>query len=219
MWLLNGSPRKGSLADLVLNKNGGSFAWYREKKWLWDTTDVFSILWPWNNQFKFKLLNWSVPPFLHLWNVGNYNYPTLESTSETFSLVYCTHGASLVAIKNPPAMQEPREMWIQSLSREDPLEKRMATHSSTLAWRIPWTEEPGGLQSTGPQRVGHDWRELACTHSVPIAGDRLMSKTPALLSRNRHEKSILSRGWEISKGKTSDMPALQTNPSISITGY
>ena len=49
-------------------------------------------------------------------------------------------------VKNLPAMQE---SWIQSLGREDPLEKRMATHSSTLAWKIPWTEEPGGLQSTG----------------------------------------------------------------------
>ena len=47
-----------------------------------------------------------------------------------------------------------RETWVQSLGREDPLEKEMATHSSILAWRIPWTEEPGGLQSTGWQRVG-----------------------------------------------------------------
>ena len=44
-----------------------------------------------------------------------------------------------------------------SLGQEDPLEKAMATHSSSLAWRIPWMEEPGGLQSTGSQRVGHDW--------------------------------------------------------------
>jgi len=48
------------------------------------------------------------------------------------------------------------ETWVQSLGWEDPLEKEMATHSSILAWRIPWTEEPGGLQSTGSQRVGHD---------------------------------------------------------------
>ena len=48
------------------------------------------------------------------------------------------------------------EAWVRSLGREDPLEKEMATHSSILAWRIPWTEEPGGLQSTGSQRVGHD---------------------------------------------------------------
>ena len=46
--------------------------------------------------------------------------------------------------------------WVQSLSQEDPLEKGMATHSSTFAWKIPWTEEPGGLQSNGLQRVGQD---------------------------------------------------------------
>ena len=48
------------------------------------------------------------------------------------------------------------ETWVQSLGQEDPLEKEMATHSSILAWRIPWTEEPGGLQSMGLQRVGHN---------------------------------------------------------------
>ena len=55
--------------------------------------------------------------------------------------------------KNQPAMQE---TWVQSLGGEDLLEKEMATHSSILAWRIPRTEEPGGLQSTGSQRVGQD---------------------------------------------------------------
>ena len=49
-----------------------------------------------------------------------------------------------------------REIQVQSLGQEDPLEKEMATHSSTLAWRIPWTEEHGKLQSMGSQRVGHD---------------------------------------------------------------
>ena len=48
------------------------------------------------------------------------------------------------------------ETWVQSLGQEDPLEKEMATHSSTLAWKIPWTEESGGLQSMGLQTVGHD---------------------------------------------------------------
>ena len=56
-------------------------------------------------------------------------------------------------VKRLPAMWETR---VRSLDREDPLEKGMATHSSILAWRIPWTEEPGGLQSTGSQKVGHD---------------------------------------------------------------
>ena len=63
--------------------------------------------------------------------------------------------ASLVAqmVKNLPAMWE---MWVQFLGREDPLEKEMATHSRILAWAIPWTEEPGGLQSMGSQRVRQD---------------------------------------------------------------
>ena len=63
--------------------------------------------------------------------------------------------ASLVAqtAKNLTAGQE---TWVPSLSREDPLEKGMATHSSILAWRIPWREEPGGLQSMGSERVEHD---------------------------------------------------------------
>ena len=64
--------------------------------------------------------------------------------------------ASLVvqAVKNPPAMQK---AWVRFLGWKDPLEKGTATHSSILAWRIPWTEEPGGLQSMGSQRVGHNW--------------------------------------------------------------
>ena len=62
---------------------------------------------------------------------------------------------SLVAqrLKRLPPMRETR---VRSLRQEDPLEKEMVTHSSILAWRIPWTEKPGGLQSMGAQRVGHD---------------------------------------------------------------
>ena len=60
------------------------------------------------------------------------------------------------AVKNPPAMQEPQETWVQFLDQEDPLEEGMATHSRILAWRIPWTEEPGGLQSIGYQTVGYN---------------------------------------------------------------
>ena len=56
-------------------------------------------------------------------------------------------------VKRLPAMQE---TWVQSLGQEDPLEKAMAPHSSTIAWIIPWMEEPGKLQSMGSQRVGHD---------------------------------------------------------------
>ena len=64
------------------------------------------------------------------------------------------HDGSVV--KNLPAVQEMQETQVRSLGQEDPLEKEMATYSSLLAWRIPWTEEPGGLQSMGSQRVGHD---------------------------------------------------------------
>ena len=66
-----------------------------------------------------------------------------------FEFPMVTYGASLVAqrLKRLPAM---RETWVQSLGWDDPLEKEMATCSSILAWRIPWTEEPGGLQSMGP---------------------------------------------------------------------
>ena len=56
-------------------------------------------------------------------------------------------------VKHLPTMQE---TWVRSLGQEDLLEKEMATHSSTLAWKIPWTEEPGRLQSMGSQRVGHN---------------------------------------------------------------
>ena len=63
------------------------------------------------------------------------------------------------------------ETWVQSLGWENPLEKGIATHSSILAWRIPWTEEPGGLQSMKSQRVGHDWVPQHSTHGeVVIAG-------------------------------------------------
>ena len=56
-------------------------------------------------------------------------------------------------VRNVPAIQE---TWFPSLCQEDPLEEKMTTHSSILAWRIPWTQEPGGLQSMGSQRVEHD---------------------------------------------------------------
>ena len=61
-----------------------------------------------------------------------------------------------------------QEIWVQSLDWEDLLEKEMATHSSILAWRIPWMEEPGGLQSLGLQRVGHDLVTLATKHTHSI---------------------------------------------------
>ena len=64
-----------------------------------------------------------------------------------------TQSLVVQTVKHPPTMQE---TWVQSLGREDPLEKEMVTHSSTFAWKIPWTEEPGRLQLMGSQRVRHD---------------------------------------------------------------
>ena len=63
---------------------------------------------------------------------------------------------NISGVKNPLAMQEPQEKGVRSLGWEDPLEKGMATHSSVLAWRIRWKEEPGRLQSMGFQRVGYN---------------------------------------------------------------
>ena len=77
--------------------------------------------------------------------------------------ILCCFPSSSV-VKNLPSMQETQETWVWSLGEEDPLERGMATHSRILACRIPWTEEPGGLQSMGSQRVGHNW---VTKHIVP----------------------------------------------------
>ena len=74
------------------------------------------------------------------------------------------------SVKNLPAVWE---IWVWSLDWDDPLEEDMATHSNILAWRIPWTEEPGGLQSMGSQRVRHDWvtkHSTRDTGSIPGSG-------------------------------------------------
>ena len=91
------------------------------------------------------------------------DWPLLEGTQNTnqgqggehLLCTYCVPGGfpGGSVVKNPPAMQE---IWVQPLGGEDALEEGMATHSSILAWEIPWTEEPGGQPSMGSQRVGHD---------------------------------------------------------------
>ena len=73
-----------------------------------------------------------------------------------------------------------QETWVWSLGREDPLKEGMATHSSILAWRIPWTEEPGGLYSIGLQRVGHDWNDLACAWGTKISHAVTLKKKTSL---------------------------------------
>ena len=76
------------------------------------------------------------------------------------------------AEKNLPAMWE---MWVWSLGWENPLEKGMATHSSILAWKIPWTEEPGGLQFMGSQRVRHNWVNNTQTHTFCLSNNMDLS--------------------------------------------
>ena len=90
--------------------------------------------------------------------------------------------ASLVAqtVKRLPAM---RETPVRFLVREDPLEKEMAIHYSTLAWKIPWTEEPDKLQSMGSQRVGHDWEtSLSLSHGIGREVRDIRSSGPQMFS-------------------------------------
>ena len=81
-------------------------------------------------------------------------------------------------VKNLPAMRETQEMWVQSLGREDPLEEGMATHSSLLAWRVPWTEEPGGLQSMGHKEsdTTETTVRTCSTHIILHGGPQRMAK-------------------------------------------
>jgi len=82
--------------------------------------------------------------------------------------MYKIDRASLMAqvVKNPPVMQETQETWVRSLDWEDPLEEEMETHSSILARKIPWKEEPGGLWSMGSQRDTTESTEHVCMHNI-----------------------------------------------------
>ena len=110
---------------------------------------------------KKKLLVWQLKAELQRKDTG----PSIRADK---SLNKTPTRASLVAVKNPPAMQGLQETQVGSLGREDPLEKGLTTHSSILAWRIPWTKVPVRLQSIGSQRVKHDWGFLARTCKIPI---------------------------------------------------
>ena len=115
-------------------------------------------------------------------------------------------------VKSLPAMWE---TWVQSLGQEDPLEKEMAPHSSTLAWKIPWTEEPGGLQSRGSQRVGNDYTTNAHVHKTSAVKALLFvflmycvilyclkSKCGQLIYEDRTQKSstYLWAEWKVHMG-------------------
>ena len=119
---------------------------------LWESLNL-QLLLTWSVS---PLCSFSVPRIFSICNYYSFNYTCIY-------LILCLLlQASLVAqmLKDMPAAQE---TWVWSLGWEDPLGKEMATCFSILAWRIPWTEEPGGLQSMGSQRVEHDWMTNTCT--------------------------------------------------------
>ena len=99
-------------------------------------------------------------------------------------------------------MQKTQEMWVWSLGREDPLEEGIATHSSTLAWEIPWTEEPGGLQSMGLQSVGHDWMTSVFISSLCKSKIRNLWNSARNVRKTRDctEKTVI---WPLILGKVS----------------
>ena len=176
-------------------------------------THAFSHVWlfvtPWNVAY-YVPSPWNFPDL----NTGmGYHFllqgifPTQGSNSHLLCLMhwlshfrlFATRGSrtglysptSLVAltVKRLPAMQE---TWVQSLGQEDPLEKEMATHSSILAWKVPWTEEPSRLQSMGLQRVRHDWASsLSLSHSLGILQARILEWVACPFSRG----SSQPRDW------------------------
>ena len=117
-------------------------------------------------------------------------------------------GASLVAqtIKNPPVLWE-NQVW--SLGWEDPLEKGTATHSGILAWRIPWTEEPGRLQSWGSQRVGHAWATKEQQNSNTVTDLGLVRRLASQASHPLREKALAS-----SRKQTAVIQSLHSRQSL-----
>ena len=132
-------------------------------------------------------------------------------------------------VKRLPGM---RETWVQSLGREDPLAKEMATYSSTLAWKIPWMEEPGRLQSMGSQRVGHDWATSLVPQPHPSPHTHLWQVMTTLLNvpggqkHPTHVKNYCSKRscriwalpislpWSLSFSHLKGIPQLNTAGSL-----
>ena len=117
---------------------------------------------------------------------------------------------SLVAqmVKNLPAVWE---TWVQSLGWEDPLEKRMTTHSNIFAWRIPWPEEPGGLQSTVSQRVGRDWATEQQQQSHPWVASVVPCWRPTHLPRSHSNITSSMKALLMSSIQNWLSPPLQIN--------
>ena len=99
---------------------------------------------------------YSMQPLL-LSYVTNFYHTVREFSWDNLAMINLLLGRSRCDSPNGKESTAMQETWVWSLGWEDPLEKGTATHSTILAWRIPWTEEPGGLQFMGSQRIGHDW--------------------------------------------------------------
>ena len=113
-------------------------------------------------KWSIPLVNERVQNAVHGCNLKNDRMISFRFQGKPFSItVIQVYGQR---VKRLPTMRE-TQVW--SLGQEDPLKKEMATHSTTLAWKIPWTEKPGRLQSMGSQRVGHDWATSLNTHLMP----------------------------------------------------
>ena len=91
------------------------------------------------------------------------------------------------AVKNIPAVQETQETWVPSLGWVDPLEWKMATHSSVFAWEIPWTEELEGLWSTGSQRVGYDWVDTHTHTHAELYGGGVFNRPNVVCKKHAGE--------------------------------
>ena len=116
-------------------------------------------------------------------------------TRVLFLIVSLTHCHVSEMVKNLPAVQEAK---VQSLGREGPLERGMATNSRTLAWIIPWTGEPGRLQSIVSHRVSHDWSNLVCTHALVVEFDS--SHFQEREARNRNPFGIFREQFPLTAG-------------------
>ena len=130
---------------------------------------------------KFENIDWEFlytphPAFLSN-NNSLYNHSMMIKTKKLMSVLLLGFPSGSV-VKNSPAIQE---TWVQSLGQEAPLDEDMATHTSILAWRTPWTEKPGGLQNMASQRVRHIWCDWAFTHACTL----LLTKFQAWIKIHR----------------------------------
>ena len=94
--------------------------------------------------------------FLWLDGILLYGYVILKLATSDIFIHFCALSRTSLVAQTVKRLSTSRETWVRSLGREDPPEKEMTIHSSTIAWKIPWTEEPDGLQSMGSLRVGHE---------------------------------------------------------------